>query len=57
VEDPRKLDQSPKIELGPFSQHAVEDLAAALLPRAIKTGSSQRASGVSVRPRGRRFSS
>jgi hypothetical protein len=27
-----------KIELGPFGHHAVEYLAAMLLPRAIKTG-------------------
>jgi hypothetical protein len=37
VQNRRQPDQRLKIELGPFGHHAVEYLAAALLPRAIKT--------------------
>ena len=38
AENQRQPDQRLKIELGPFGHHAVEYLAAMLLPRAIKTG-------------------
>ena len=59
VENLRQPDQRVKIKLGPFGHHAVEYLAAMLLPRAIKTGKEvlARVSGVRVRPGGGRFSS
>jgi hypothetical protein len=38
MENLRKFDWRLNIELGPFGHHAVEYLAAMLLPRAIKTG-------------------
>ena len=40
VQNHRQPDQRLKIKLGPFRHHAVEYLAAVLLPRAIKTGHS-----------------